>query len=155
VATRGSRFGWPDALQVRKIDFSQDIFRGLNANDLADAKCKCIAGIDADPFLNNQFPNASYYLSNDYFVNGNCFVVVNFRSPDGKRDWSKVLPELALVNGRWVFVNFYYNKIWSKGDDLLSYLHADGFLRGSESPIRRSSTNTPRDVKHDAPRGLV
>lgn len=114
-----------DALRTKKSDFSQQLFRALDADLQAQARSTRIVGLDFDPFFNAQFTGTQYRLGNLHFINTRCFVTVYFTSPGPDRDRSSVVPELGLQSGHWVFVNFHFGT--SKHDDLLSMLHSFGF----------------------------
>jgi hypothetical protein len=114
-----------DALKHKKPDFSQQLFRALDANRQAQARSTRIVGLDFDPFLGAQFPSTRYELRDLHFSKDRCFVPVYFTSPGLDRANSSVIPELGLQNGHWVFVNFHYGT--SKGYDLLSILRSFGF----------------------------
>jgi hypothetical protein len=114
-----------DALRSKKSDFSQELFRALDADRQAQARSTRIVGLDFDPFLNAQFTGTKYHVGDLRFINTMCFVPVYFTSPGLNRGHSSVVPELGLQNEHWVFVNFHYGTL--KKDDLLSILRSFGF----------------------------
>jgi len=114
------------ALKYKSSVFSPELARKLREDSAAQAKAAGeLVGLDFDPFLaTNDDPYERY--------------VVGKVSPKGEHYWAQiygihagkkskdpaVVPELALKNGRWTFVNFHYGKSeYPVNENLLSILN--------------------------------
>jgi len=122
-------------LKYRKSSFNPELLRQLKQDEDASAKDKdYIVGLDFDPFVNAQDYAESYKVGKVTHKGGNYQVEVygDWGKVDGalgkKTKEPDVVPELALRNGEWIFVNFHYpNKKAPQGNLLamLKYLREE------------------------------
>jgi hypothetical protein len=112
------------ALNSRNSDFSPELVKLLKEDSEAQAKHPNeIVGLDFDPFLSSRDPSDHFVARTITLKSGNYFVEVYGISSGERRE--KVVAELALKKGQWLFVNFHYSKSGqapAKNDDLLSCL---------------------------------
>lgn len=116
----------PDALEKRKSDFSEDLYKQLKADfDAQDKEPDEIVGLDFDPFLNGQ-DFAEKYIAGEVIERaGRFFVDVHSMSQGKKSEKPQVVPELTRRNGKWVFLNFHYGKTSiPENENLISILKA-------------------------------
>jgi len=104
------------ALRKRPVAFSPSLAKALQ--DDADAQAKVtddIVGIDWDPFLNTQDPEARYAVGE--ITRSGATYRVEVRAVRAGRERAKpdVVAEVAGAAGQWRFVNFHS----PDGDDLL------------------------------------
>lgn len=121
-----------NAIKYKKTMFTSELYKQLKEDFDAQAKVKDeIVGIDFDPFLNAQ-DVASKYVVGNAIKKKECFLVDVYGVWNGKKSAKPdVVPEVALKNGKWVFVNFHYGKTSiPENENLLSVLKA---LRESRS----------------------
>lgn len=78
----------------------------LVVDDEAQSKSNEIVGLDFDPILNTQDPSSKFIVRSTSVKSGRCKAAV-IGVNQGVED-EHVMPELVYSNGRWVFVNFYY-----------------------------------------------
>jgi len=109
------------ALKQRAVCFSPELSRLLKEDSAAQAKVPGeIVGLDFDPILNTQ-AEADRYETGNVIRRGNNYLVEVYGYWDKKKSTKPdVLPELALVKGKWQFVNFRYKS--DREDDLISIL---------------------------------
>ncbi|MGB0066231.1 MAG: hypothetical protein WBP85_17450, partial [Terracidiphilus sp.] len=99
-------------LLPRKSSFDQRLWQMLAADDEAQSHSDEIVGLDFDPILNSQDPSPKFIVKSVSVKDGRCnaFVVgIN----EGVEE-EHVIPELALFNGHWIFMNFRYES-WVSG----------------------------------------
>lgn len=112
------------ALRDKPSVFSPELFRALKEDSQAQQKADGdLVGLDFDPFLNTQDPAPRYVLGNVTAKADRCTVEV--QSVDSGRTSLKpnVVAELALKDGKWLFVNFHYGKSqWSADENLVAIL---------------------------------
>jgi hypothetical protein len=112
------------ALKNKSSALSPELWHALREDFAAQAKAPDeIVGLDGDPFLNSQDPSEHFFVGDTRLVGKRCLAVVRGITSGKKREY--VEPELALKNGRWVFVNFHYGKSKISSDEnLISELKA-------------------------------
>lgn len=112
------------AMRDKASLFSPELIRALNEDSQAQKKTEDeIVGLDFDPFLNTQDLAQHYVLRNVTAKGDQCMVDVH--SVESGRTSSKadVVAELALKDGKWIFVNFHYGKSqWSADENLIDIL---------------------------------
>lgn len=113
-----------DALEKRKSDFSEDLYKQLKADfDAQDKVTDEIVGLDFDPFLNAQDFAEKYVAGEVTERAGRFFVDVHSMSEGKKSAKPQVVPELIRRKGKWVFLNFHYGKTSiPENENLLSIL---------------------------------
>jgi hypothetical protein len=96
-------------LSEKASSFSPELVKALKDDLEASKKSPDeIAGLDFDPFLNSQ-DTAEHYVVGEVHPKGDHFWVDVFGVWEGKKNPKPdVVPELALQNGKWIFVNFHY-----------------------------------------------
>ena len=107
------------ALKSRSAAFNPELLNALREDSAAQAKVTGdIVGLDFDPFLYSQDPDASFeFGAATQKGAGNRVDIFAMRS--GKKSAKPaVTAEVVQKDGRWVFVNFHY----PDGTDLLSIL---------------------------------
>lgn len=108
------------AIKQKSILFSTDLLKALteDADERSKAKGE-IVGLDFDPFLNTQDPSKNYMVGDITQKGNRCWVNI-YGVWSGKRRASPdVVPELALINNKWQFVNFHYGKSKRSRDENL------------------------------------
>ena len=102
------------ALKRRKEYFTPELSQALQ--DDFDAQLKAngvIVGLDGDPFLQSQAPEAHHRIGK-VTPKGDGFLVNVHGVRSGKPfEHPAVIPEVRLLNGRWVFVNFHSSDGWN------------------------------------------
>ncbi|MFZ0306401.1 MAG: hypothetical protein WAL75_27190 [Terracidiphilus sp.] len=112
------------ALKYRSYLFSPAIVRALQEDNEAQEKAGSdLVWLDADPFVGPDGFGEGYIVEKVTVRDGKCFAEVH-TVWEGKEDEPPdVIPELAIRNGRWLFVNFYFPSPSNpKGWDLLGAL---------------------------------
>jgi len=112
------------AVQQKKSSFSAELYKQLKEDSDAQAKVKDeIVGLDFDPFLNAQDVSTKYVVGNVVAKKDRYLVDVHSVSNGKKSAKPDVVPEVALTNGKWTFVNFHYGKTeFPENENLLSVL---------------------------------
>ncbi len=106
-------------------EFSPELLRDLKIDSEAAAKVpEEIVGLDFDPVLNAQDVAQRYVVGKINKKNSSLWVEVYGYWNGKKGARPDVVPELALNNGKWTFVNFHYSQKAGQNDDLLSVLKA-------------------------------
>lgn len=104
------------ALKYRAQDFSPELTELLRDDSAAQAKSSDIVSLDFDPFTNSQDPSSHFVVEHATYGNTRCNAEV--RGVEEGKKQEKVMPELEMSNGHWVFVNFLYGD----SGDLVSLL---------------------------------
>ena len=102
------------ALKRRKDCFTPELCQALQDDFDAQLKANAvIVGLDGDPFLQSQDPEAHHKIGK-VTPKGDGFLVSVHGVRSGK-PFKKpaVIPEVRLLNGRWVFVNFHSSDGWN------------------------------------------
>lgn len=136
----GSESSWEHALRVKGKMFSLELPRKLKEEDAIQAKVHD-AGLDADPFLNSQDPAQRYVVGTVRREGDRCWADVYGIYSGHKSAKADVVPELALINHQWVFVNFLYGN--SNLLDLLNTLR-----KRQSAPPRTDGIIQPVRPKH-------
>jgi hypothetical protein len=101
------------AVRSRPSAFGPELARFLRQDAAAQAQAHEIVGLDFDPILASQDPDLHYVVANPILKGEQCTVRV-YRVVDGKQGKEQeVSPELKFQDGRWFFVNFYYDNLAS------------------------------------------
>jgi hypothetical protein len=82
-------------------------------------------GIDFDPILNSQDPCKRYEVGKITRKGDNYWVEVYGVCSGKKSEKPDVIPELARIGGKWLFVNFHYENLmeeYPQSGDLLAKL---------------------------------
>jgi len=113
VSATGKRqvSGLEVALKEKKMNFSPELWQAL-MDDIAASKKNSdeIVGLDFDPILNGQDMAQKYVVGNSSQKPSSYWVEV-FGVNQGKKEKTPaVVPEIAMQNGTWVFLNFHYAK---------------------------------------------
>jgi hypothetical protein len=114
------------ALKFRSSLFSPSIVRALQEDNEAQEKAGSdLVSLDGDPFVGGDGLAENYIVEKVMVENGQCWAEVH-AVWEGREDKTPdVTPELAIKNGRWLFVNFYFpSPTDPKGWNLLSALKA-------------------------------
>ena len=112
------------ALKYRPYLFSRAIVQAIRGDYQAQEKAGSdLVSLDADPFVGADGLGEGYIVEKVTVRDGKCFAEVH-TVWEGKEDEPPdVIPELAIRNGRWLFVNFYFPSPSNpKGWDLLGAL---------------------------------
>jgi len=98
-------------LREKKSSFTSALAQALKDDLEASKKSPGeIVGLDFDPFLNGQ-DTAEKYVAGKVRPKANHYYVDVFGVWEGKKNPKPdVVPELALVDGKWIFTNFHYGK---------------------------------------------
>ena len=97
------------ALKTKAELFHPTLLAALRKDAEAQSAAKGeIDGLDFDPFLNTQDPAPSYTIGKIRKQKDLYWVEVYPRDQRGKRGKLAVKPQVAVENGKCVFVNFYY-----------------------------------------------
>ena len=98
-------------LREKKSSFTSALAQALKDDLEASKKSPGeIVGLDFDPFLNGQ-DTAEKYVAGEVRPKANHYYVDVFGVWEGKKNPKPdVVPELALVDGKWIFTNFHYGK---------------------------------------------
>jgi hypothetical protein len=109
------------ALRTKSSFFSPKLIEALREDSAAQSRAKGeIVGLDFDPFLNSQDPDAHYSVGK-VTHQGSSYIVSVYGVTPGKRPSSlAVIAKLEKHRGKWRFSNF----IYPNGSDLLAVLHA-------------------------------
>lgn len=110
------------AIQRWPNRFSPQLRDALKKDWQAQSKSDELVGLDFDPFLNSQDPSPRFVVDAAQRQGNRCQATVY--GMNWSRRQEKVLPELAIENGHWTFVNFRYEDSGTPNYDLL------GLLRG-------------------------
>ncbi len=102
---------WQLALKQKSSVFSPELARALNEDSAAQARVTDdIVGLDFDPFLSSQDP-CKQYQAGEAVRKGSNYVVDVYAVCSGrKRPKADVAAELTRNDGRWLFVNFHYDR---------------------------------------------
>ncbi|HTS12582.1 MAG TPA: hypothetical protein VMH00_10725 [Candidatus Limnocylindrales bacterium] len=116
---------WREAMKYKGDPFSTELSRALIESE-AEAKAEGDPVLDFDPILGTQDPADRYVVRSVSKKNGHCWAQVYgvwSRDASGPGKQPQVIAELALTDGRWVFVNFHYPISTSpESENLLSIL---------------------------------
>ena len=116
----------------RKIALSPKLKRLLDEDSAAAAKEEGVGYLEVDPYLASQDPSPKFRVESVQVKNDRCDALV-YGLRDGTKQ-EKVMPELARLRGRWMFVNFRYDE----SDDLVSGLTGDlKYLRDEAKSAKR------------------
>jgi len=115
---------WDLALKYRRSSFSAELVRRLSEDSDAQAKVAGeIVGLDFDPFLNSQDPDEHFVVGKVRTSGDSCRAEVHGVRSGKRSEEPDVVVELALKHGRWLFVNFHYEKAENPArENLLSLL---------------------------------
>src|SRR5262249_19447172 len=109
-------------VKYKSQSFSRELRVRLKEDSDAQTRSHDIVALDFDPFLNTQDPGFERCTvgkivreSASYRAEVTCVF------PGANAEKSKIMPELVLNEGRWLFVNFHYRE-GAKAYDLLSML---------------------------------
>ena len=118
-------------VKYKSQSFSRELRMRLKEDSDAQARSRDLVGLDFDPFLNTQDPGFERCTvgkivrkTASYWAEVTCVF------PGANAEKSKIMPELVLNEGRWLFVNFHYRE-GAKAYDLLTMLKA---LREDRKP---------------------
>jgi hypothetical protein len=123
------------ALKYRPYLFSRAIIQAVRGDYEAQEKAGSdLVSLDADPFVGADGLGEGYFVGKVKVRNGTCLAEVH-AVWEGKEDESPdVIPELAIKNGGWLFVNFFFPSPSNpKGWDLL------GALKGMREDEKKRS----------------
>src|SRR5215469_4999298 len=102
---------WDMAISQKSAMFDADLLNYLNEEQKAEKKSKGDLeddSMDFDPFLNAQ-DMAEVYTADKVTPKGDSYWVEVYGTWNGEKSPKPdVIPEVALKNGNWVFVNFHY-----------------------------------------------
>lgn len=112
------------AMRDKASLFSPELVRALSEDSQAQRKTEDeIVGLDFDPFLNTQDLSEHYVLRNVTAKGDKCMAEVHSVESGRTSPKPDVVAELALKDGKWVFVNFHYGKSqWSADENLVDIL---------------------------------
>ena len=128
---------WDIALNKKGDSFAQALSRALRKEDAIHSKLQD-AGLDEDPFLNSQDPGERYVVGDARMTGDHCSADV-YGIYSGRRSGKpEVVPELTLLNEKWIFVNFRY-----QSSDLLGLLKSLG-KREFMAPARNDDSQPVR-----------
>ena len=130
------------ALKFRSNLFSSAIVQALREDDAAQEKAGSdLVSLEGDPFVGADGFAERYIVGKVTTAQGQCWAEVH-GVWDGKEDQTPdVIPELAIRNHKWHFVNFYFPTPSNpKGWDLLSALRA---LREEEKQYGAGKVQKP------------
>jgi hypothetical protein len=97
------------ALKTRRVDFSPDLVRDLQADSDASKKVKGeIVGLDFDPFLASQDPGSRYDIVNIEKKGDVYWVGIHDPLPSNQDHPVDLFAEVSKRDGHWVFVDFNY-----------------------------------------------
>jgi hypothetical protein len=104
--------------------FNSDLFLQLREDSEAQKKAGGdIVGLDFDPFLACQDCDGPYKVEKTELRDCRCWAEVHSVDEKGESPAPRVIPELMLKDGKWVFVNFHYpNPERPEFENLLSLL---------------------------------
>jgi hypothetical protein len=99
------------ALSEKAAWFRPELLQALKDDLAASNKSPDeVVGLDFDPFLNSQ-EEIEHCVVGEVHRKGDRYLVDVFCILEGKKSPKPdVVPELALENGKWVFVNFHYGE---------------------------------------------
>jgi hypothetical protein len=120
---------WDMALKYGGDAFSPELSARIREDSDAQSKADEIVGLDFDPFLNSQDPSEQFFVQNVARKGDTCSAEV-YGIEAGQRQ-EKVLPEVRFKDGRWVFVDFHYEKD-SSVLEILKQLREDRQKYGSK-----------------------
>jgi hypothetical protein len=114
------------ALKYRPCLFSPAIVRALRKDEeVQDKAGSDLVSLDADPFAGSDGLAEGYVVGKVTVTNGKCWAEVHAIWAGKEDEMPDVTPELAIKNGSWFFVNFYFaSPTNSRARDLLSQLKA-------------------------------
>jgi hypothetical protein len=130
------------ALKYRPYLFSRAIVQALRKDEEAQDKAGSdLVSLDADPFAGPDGLAEGHVVEKVTVADGKCWAEVH-AIWEGKEDKTPdVTPELALKNGSWLFVNFYFaSPTDPRASDLLSTLKA---LREDEKKQKSEESAKP------------
>ncbi|HWX55478.1 MAG TPA: hypothetical protein VN176_12875 [Verrucomicrobiae bacterium] len=103
--------------RYKPFAFSAELSRRLREDAEFKDKDKTgdLVGLDFDPFVGGQDTCEPYSYRKVTLTGSKCWVEV-YGSACEKRTGPDVVPELVLMKGRWVFVNFHYPRNGKNGN---------------------------------------
>jgi hypothetical protein len=108
---RSQESAFETTLREKQSSFARALVQALKDDLEASKKSPGeLVGLDFDPFLNAQ-DTAEKYLVGEVHPKADHYCVDVFGVWGGKKNAKPdVVPELALVNGKWIFTNFHYGE---------------------------------------------
>lgn len=94
------------SLRPRRSAFEPKLWNMLVAENEAQSHADEIVGLDFDPILASQDPSSKFRVESVSSNEGHCETVVRGVEQGTKRE--RVTPELRIVHGNWIFVDFHY-----------------------------------------------
>lgn len=130
------------ALKHRSFLFSPAIIQAIQEDNEAQRKAGTdLVSLDGDPFVGADGLAQAYIVEKVTATDGQCKAEVHAVWDEKEDKTPDVIPELAIKNGKWLFVNFRFpSPSDPKGWDLLGALKA---LRKGEKQDRSGKGGKP------------